>query len=275
MRIMLMTDLEGVAGVKNAPQWCQVDSQFYGVACRLLTMEVNAAVDGFFSGGAKYVMVADGHGAGAIDIELLDARVEYARGWPPDNPWPFGLDASFNGVAWVGQHAKASSEYAHLCHTQSFRYINLSVNGVSIGEFGQLALCGAELGVPAFFGAGDLAFTQEAEALAPGIVTCAIKRGVTPGKGEDCTTDEYRDRNAGAVHTPPERARAMIRKAAEAAAWKLKKNPPVLIPLRPPFERVAILRPEKRGEPKVIARETHPSSAIDLMGLPMDFKPMT
>jgi len=268
MRIMLMTDLEGVAGVKNSPQWCAVNSEFYATACRLLTREVNAAVEGFFGAGAKYVQVADGHGAGAIDIELLDARVEYARGWP-EQPWPFGLDSSFNGIAWVGQHAKASTEYAHLCHTQSFRYIELSLNGVSIGEFGQLAMCGAELGVPAFFGAGDLAFTKEAEALSPGMVTCAIKRGVTPGTGEDCTTDEYRDRNAGAVHIPPERACAMIRKAAEAAAAKLKRNPPPVIPLKPPFERVTILRPEKKGEPKLVSRETHPNSVIELMGLPM------
>ena len=273
MRIMLMTDLEGVAGVRNSPQWCKVDSQFYATGCRLLTLEVNAAVAGFFASGAKYVQVADGHGAGAIDIELLDPRVEYARGWP-EKPWPFGLDASFDGVAWVGQHAKASSEFAHLCHTQSFRYIDLSVNGVSIGEFGQLAMCGAELGVPAFFGAGDLAFTREAEELVPGLVTCAIKRGVTSGKGEDCTTEQYQDRNAGAVHTPPERARAMIRKASEAAATKLKRNPPPLIPLKPPFERVSVLRPDKKGEPKLISRETHPSSVIELMGLPMDVEPV-
>ena len=274
MRIMMMTDLEGVAGVKNSEQWCNVDSPFYAAACRLLTQEVNAAVEGFFAGGAKYVQVADGHGAGAIDIELLDPRVEYARGWG-GKAWPFGLDESYTGVAWVGQHAKASSELAHLCHTQSFQYIDLSVNGVSIGEFGQLALCAAELRVPAFFGAGDWAFTEEAEALAAGIVTCAIKRGVMHGKGDECTLDEYRQRNAGAVHTPPARARSMIRKAAEAAVWKLKKNPPPLIPLRAPFERVAILRPLKKGEPKQIARETHPHSVIELMAMPMDLKPLS
>lgn len=274
MRIMLMTDLEGVAGVRNIPQWCETSSQFYGAACRLLTREVNAAVDGFFSGGANYVMVADGHGAGAIDIELLDPRVEYARGWPP-KAWPFGLDSSYNGVAWVGQHAKASSEFAHICHTQSFHYIDLTINGVSIGEFGQLAMCAAEAGVPAFFGSGDRAFTQEAEALAPGIVTCEVKRGVVPGTGEECAFEEYRDRNTGAIHTPPERARAMIRKAAEAAVWKLKKNPPPLIPLKAPFERVTILRPDKHGDPKLIARETHATSVIEAMGMPADFKPMT
>lgn len=272
MKLMLMTDLEGVAGVKNSTDWCHPDSRHYATACRLLTQEVNAAVDGFYAGGAKYVQVADGHGPGGIDIELLDPRVEYARGWP--EAWPFHLDESFDGVAWVGQHAKASSEYAHLCHTQSFHYIDLSVNDVSIGEFGQLGMCASELGVPAFYASGDLAFTKEAEALAHGIVTCTVKRGVSAGTGEECVFEEYRARNAGAIHVPPRRACAMIRKTAEAAMWKLKKNPPALIPLQAPFERVAILRPEETGEPKTIAEESHLTSVIELMRMPMDLKPM-
>lgn len=273
MRIMLMTDLEGVSGVRNSEDWCNPDSRWYLTGCKLLTLEANAAVEGFFAGGAKYVQVADGHGAGAIDIELLDPRVEYARGWPQG--FPFGLDESYTGIAWVGQHAKASTEYAHLAHTQSFHYIDLSINGVSIGEFGKLAMCGSEQGVPAFFGAGDLAFTKEAEALVPGIITCAVKRGVTPGSGEDCTFEEYRARNTAAVHTPPARVRAIIRQAAEAAIHKLKRNPPALIPLRAPYDRVTILRPDQRGQPKRIARESHPTSVIEVMRLPMDLKPMT
>jgi hypothetical protein len=39
----------------------------------------------------------------------------------------------------------------------------------------------------------------------------------------------------------------MIRKAAEAAMWKLKKNPPALIPLKAPFERVTVWRPAARS----------------------------
>ena len=272
MKIMLMTDLEGVAGVKNAEDWIHPDSRYYALANKLLTLEVNAAVEGLFAGGATYVQVADGHGPGAIDIELLDARVEYARGWP--EAWPFHLDDSFDGVAWVGQHAKASTEYAHLAHTQSFAYIDLTVNDLSIGEFGQLALCAAELGVPAFYAAGDLAFAKEAENLVPEIVTCAVKRGVTPGTGEECTVAEYERRNAGAIHTPPERARTLIRETAEAAIRKLKKTPPSLIPLELPFQRVAILRPESKGDPKRIARESHPTSVIELMRMPMNFRAM-
>ena len=273
MKILLMTDLEGVAGVGNFDDWCNTDSRFYATACRLLTQEVNAAIDGFFSGGVRYVQVVDGHGAGAIDIELLDARAEYARGWAP-GAWPFGLEHSFNGVAWVGQHAKASTPFAHLAHTQSCEYLDLSINGVSIGEFGQLAFCAAELGIPAFFASGDQAFTEEAEALAPGIVTCPVKRGVVPGTGDECTVQEYRQRNIGAVHTAPARARAMIRQAAEAAARQLKRTPPLLIPLQAPYERITVLRPETTGSPRREARETHPSSVIELMKMPMVFKPI-
>lgn len=267
MRIMLMTDLEGVAGVKDSENWVMPGRRCYETGCRLLTLEVNAAVDGFYAGGATYVHVADGHGAGAIDIELLDPRVEYARGWP--EVWPFHLEKGYAGIAWVGQHAKASSEYAHLCHTQSFKYIDLSVNGVSIGEFGQLAMCASELGVPAFFGAGDLAFTKEAAALAPGIVTCAVKRGVTKGAGEECTTSEYERRNAGAIHLPPERARKIIRATAEAAARQLASSPPPLIPFKPPFELTALFRPDKKGQPKTMAKNRHPSSIIELLRMPM------
>lgn len=269
---MLMTDLEGAAGVKNAEDWLKPGARCYAVGCRLLTLEVNAAADGFFAAGAKYVQVCDGHGAGAIDIELLDPRVEYARGWPG---WPDGLDTSFAGLAFIGQHAKASSELAHLPHTQTFQYIDLTVNGVSIGEFGQSVMCAAELGVPAFYACGDLALTFEAQALVPGIDTCAVKRGVTRGAGEACTTEQYAGRNAGAVHTPPARARELIRRTAEAAARKLKKHPPQLIPIHAPFESVAILRPDAAGQPKRMSRATHATSVIALMRLPLDPKPVT
>jgi D-aminopeptidase len=272
VKILLMTDLEGVSCVKASDGWCAPTDRFYDVACRLLTGEVNAVVDGFFAAGASYVQVADGHGWGGIDIERLDSRVEYARTWPCG--FPFNLDSSFDGIAWVGQHAKASTPYAHLPHTQSFEYIDMSVNGVSIGEFGQLALCAAELGVPAFFAAGDLAFTQEAERLAPGIVTCSVKRGNTPGTGEECTATDYGRRNTGAIHLPPARAQAALRKAAEAAAFKLRRNPPPPIPLNKPFERVCLLRPEEAHLPRKRSVESHPDSVIPLMNMPLDPKPL-
>ncbi len=271
MRIMLMTDMEGVAGVKNAEDWLRPGARCYETGCRLLTHEVNAAVDGFFAGGAKYVQVCDGHGPGAIDIELLDPRVEYARGW---SSWPDGLEMTYDGYAFVGQHAKASSELAHLAHTQSFKYIDLKINGVSIGELGQSVYCAAELGVPAFFASGDFALACEAQALVPGIDTCAVKRGVARGAGDECTTEEYSRRNAGAVHVAPERARTLIRHTAEAAIRRLKRGDAKPIELRAPFESVTLLRPDKAGEPKTVSISSHPTSVIELMRMPLEPKPV-
>jgi D-amino peptidase len=266
MKILLMTDMEGVAGVKNFRDFCHPESPQYDKACRMETAEVNAAIDGFFAGGASYIQVADGHGPGGIDLESLDGRAAYADGWHP--VWPFELEESYDGIAWVGQHAKASSEYAHLCHTQNLRFIDLTVNSTSLGEFGQMAYCAAELGVSPFFASGDDALAEEAAALVPGIVTCPVKRGVMPGTGAECTVAEYERRNEGALHVAPQRASAMIRKAAEASMWGLKRKPPRLEPLGGPYLRRARFRPENKGEPESIAEDRHESSFIELMRMP-------
>jgi len=271
-RIYVMTDLEGVAGVLNSQDWCLDDGRFYDRAKKLLTLEVNAAVRGFFAGGVREIAVSDGHGPGGIDPDLIDPRVELIRGWP--NGWPLELDASFDALAFVGQHAKASSLGAHLCHTQNMQHLDLSVNGVSIGEFGQFAMCASELGVPTVFGCGDLAFTKEAQALVPGIETVAVKRGVRKADVGDSLNDHaYRRHNAGAIHIPPERARKLIEAGARKAVARANRKRPGLIPLKPPFERVVTLRRHEGHPMKTISRERHPSSVIALLNMP--YQPRT
>ena len=51
MNIYIMTDLEGVAGVLDYDNWCTPESRYYETAKELLTLEVNAAIEGFFEGG--------------------------------------------------------------------------------------------------------------------------------------------------------------------------------------------------------------------------------
>jgi len=262
MKIGLMTDLEGVAGVIDSVNWCRPEGRYYELAKEYLTQEVNAAVRGFFDGGATVVQVIDGHGCGAIDVGQLDSRVEYARGWPEG--WPFGLDSTFDAVAWVGQHAKASTEYAHLAHTQSMEYIDLSVNGVSIGEFGQLAMCAGELGIPVIFGSGDEAFIKEAKALAPWIETVSVKRGVTPGRGEELNPESYRRRNTGAVHLTPTRSRELIYDGAKRAMARFDEMKQGIVRLEPPYEAITVLRPDG-DQPRRTLKKTHPSSFIALM----------
>jgi D-amino peptidase len=266
VRIYLMTDQEGVAGVVDW-DWADVHEE---QAKRLLTLEVNAAVEGFFAAGATAILVVDGHGRGGIDPELLDERVEYLRGWGKPRPWPLHLDEGFDFVAWVGQHAKAGTEYGHLTHTQGLRYVDLAINGVSIGEFGQLALCAGELGIRAIFGAGDLAFTREAAALAPGIETVWVKRGLSPGRGDELDEDAYRRKNRGAIHLAPAEARRRIRAGAERALCRAATEGFGLVSLAPPYERVARFRPNRDHPYPTVSRETHPSSVIEVMNLPFE-----
>jgi D-amino peptidase len=268
-----MTDLEGVAGVANFQEWTGPGKPYYTLAREFLTSEVNAAIDGFFEGGATEILVVDGHGPGAVNINQLDPRAEYLRGWGA-GPWPLTLDESFDALAFVGQHAKAGTEYGHMAHTQGTGYLDLSINGVSIGEFGQLAMCASEIGVRTIFGSGDEAFTKEAQELVPGIESVAVKRGVKAGTGDNLTREEYARFTASARHFHPVRARRLIREGALRAIQRAQKEDFGIIELAPPFERVAKFRPSEDNPNWTISQETHPSSVIGVMNMRFNSQPI-
>jgi len=270
MRIYLMTDMEGVAGVLDFDWLARHES----LAEDLLTLEVNAAIAGLYDGGATSVLVVDGHGSGGINPALLDGRAELLRGWGSSSPWPLHLDEGFDALAFVGQHAKAGTEYAHMAHTQSLSYVDLTINGISIGEFGQLVMCASELGIRTIFGSGDLALTKEAAALVPGIETVSVKRGLSPGAGDELDEDAYRRKNRGAIHLSPVEARRRIQEGAARAARRALAESFGLLTLRPPFERVVRFRPGKDRPTPTISREAHPESVIAVMNMPFDPKPL-
>jgi len=271
-RVYIMTDMEGVAGVLDSENWCAPEGRYYELGKEFLTAEVNAAITGFARAGATEFLVVDGHGYGGINPKLLDRRAELARNWAQP-PYPFSLDQSFGYAACVGQHAMSRTENAHLAHTGSFGVFETTINGMPVGEFGEMALCAAQLGVRFIFGSGDLAFTREAQALLPSIETAAVKRGTTPGRGDECDREAYAKRNLGAIHFQPERARQMIRTGAERAIRRALADPSLgLVPLKPPFERVTILRAQK-GVPQRIGRSSHPDNVISLLNAPLKYEP--
>lgn len=265
MKFMIMTDMEGVAGILNHDDWVIPSGRFYDKGMRLLTEEVNAAVDGLYAGGAEEIVVVDGHGAGGLDPELLDERAQLQRG-RLHTGWPCGLDASFAGICWVGQHAKAGTDYSHITHTQSFHYIDIAVNGISIGEYGQLALCAMELGVPAILACGEKALTIEAQALTPGVVTVAVKEGLLPDTFDDLDAQSYGRAKLSARHLAPKRARQLIREGAQRAAVKVREEPDSFgyPDIRPPFVCVTRFRADGDAPPHD-HRTEHPDSFIGLM----------
>jgi D-amino peptidase len=266
MRIYIQTDMEGVAGVLDHDNWCQPQSRYYEEGKELLTAEISAAVDGFFAAGATDVLVADGHGAGGVNPRLLDPRAHLLRGWA--RGWPLGLEEGFDFVACVGQHAKAGTEYSHITHTQWFNWIDMTVNDVSVGEFGQFALCASELGIRYIFASGEEALTREAQALIPGIETVAVKRGIQPGIGDDLKTEEYMKFHLGAIHLHPQRACALIREGTERALRRAQQDKTFgIIPMKPPYEMTVTFR--GRTGRREVARVSHPTRIAALMNLPL------
>ena len=269
MKILIMTDMEGVAGVLSHDAWVLPDGKFYDEGVRLLTEEVNAAIEGFFSAGAEEIMVVDGHGAGGIDPETLDERALLLRG-RGGHIWPWGLDESFDGLAFVGQHAKAGTPFSHITHTQWFNYVDLRLNGISIGEYGQLALCAMELGIPTILACGEEALSGEAAALTPGVVTVSGKRGLLPDGLDDLDTESYRKAKLDAVHKAPRLVRSLIHEGAKVALQKQKQSPESFQypPLTPPFTRTIRFRKNGSIAPYETA-DDHPDSIIALLNLPM------
>jgi D-amino peptidase len=264
VKIIIITDLEGCAGILD-DEWIFPKGKHYLQGKRLLTDEVNAAIDGLYAGGAAAVSVVDGHGCGGLIPELLDKRASLLRGV---NRWPFGMDDSFDGLAFVGQHAKSGTPYAHLAHTESFAYLDVSINNISVGEYGMLALCAMELGVPSILACGDKALTEEAQILTPGVITASLKNGLSPEKFDNLSSEEYAKATFRAEHLSPHEACVMVRDAAYRAILKLKKTPEDFHypQLSPPYTRVCRFRHGYGREPYQ-TENSHSDSIINLLNL--------
>lgn len=238
MKIYILTDQEGVAGVVNSVDYAGPGSTYYDTARRLLTGEVNAAVSGALEGGAAEIFVLDGHGHGSIDVEGLHPAVEVLTGRPIR--FPFEFDESFDALMFVGQHAKSNTDGGHLSHTFSMDQEDLLLNHISLGELGWYMQLAGYYGKPTLLVTGDQAVCDEARSLAPSIETVAVKRGVPNGAATGMTPEENRRHNAAAIHKPPERARQLIREGAKHAMNRIDEISPFFI--SPPYQLVSIMR---------------------------------
>ena len=180
MKVLIGTDIEGVAGVVSFATQTGADSRYYDAAKKLLTAEVNAAVEGLLEAGADDILVCDGHGCGAIHFESLHPKAKLLHGRPcAARDMQREVYASYDVTIMIGQHAMAGIQTGDLNHTQSSATVDhYKLNGKKIGEIAQWALhCGA-LGLPLIFLSGDEAACREAEELIDGIETAAVKQGL-------------------------------------------------------------------------------------------------
>ncbi|RLI03225.1 peptidase M55 [Candidatus Bathyarchaeota archaeon] len=250
MKIYVMTDLEGAAGIINFDDYCTPNGRYYETARELITKETNAAIEGLLEAGAKEILVVDGHGYGAINPLLLHPSAELLAGRPLG--YPFGCNEKFDATVIIGQHAKSNTDGGHLCHTGSFEVEDLTINGISLGELGCNMLFAAYFGVPTVMVSGDRAACEEALALVPNIEVASVKEGIKRGSATGLTGGQNKLFNGAAIHLHPEKARELIKEKAKKGLERLREIKPFW--LAPPYELVSRLRPEEKGKPGKIAK---------------------
>jgi D-amino peptidase len=176
--------MEGVDGVFDSDLQCiPYQSPRYRESQKLLTEEINAAVDGLLAGGATEVVVFDGHDSGH-NLSVLDIHpnVRLLTGQPISPT--LELDRTYSAVIFIGQHAMAGVPKAILSHSYSSEGIqNIWVNGKTVGEIGGRTMLAGYFGIPVIMLSGDTAACSELHDLVPQTECAEVKQGVSRGAG--------------------------------------------------------------------------------------------
>jgi D-amino peptidase len=183
-KIFVITDLEGVAGIFDSDTQCMpYQSPRWAESQKLLTGEVNAAVDGLLEGGATDVVVWDAHdGSRTLSVADIHPKARLLSGTPVSPTME--LDSSYSAVVFIGQHAMAGTERGILSHSYSSQGIqNIWVNNQPAGEIGARTMLAGYLGVPVIMLSGDAAACKEIRDLVPNAECAEVKQGVSRGAG--------------------------------------------------------------------------------------------
>ena len=211
-KVYVGTDMEGCAGIVSFDDQSYADGRYHDRGMRIVTAEINAAIQGMLDIGVEDFLVADGHGPGAVWWEDLHPAAELIHGRP--NGPRSGRDpivAEYDSCVMIGQHAMAGVPTSNQNHTQSSRVIDyFKLNGQYIGEIAQFALYQGALGLPLIFLSGEEDACREAEDLIPGIVTASVKKGLSRGS---------------AISVSAQVAHQRIREGIQEAVERHRKNP--------------------------------------------------
>ncbi|MFJ3231819.1 M55 family metallopeptidase [Streptomyces sp. NPDC086787] len=265
MKILISADMEGATGVTwpadvlpGTPQWERCRAMF--------TSDVDAAVRGFYDGGADEVIVNEAHWTMRnLLLENMDERVKMLTGRHKSLSMVEGVQhADVDGIAFVGYHAGAGMEGV-LAHT----YLANSITGVWLNDVraseGLLnARVVAEYGVPVVLVTGDDVACEDALGYAPEALKVAVKDHVS--------------RYAAVCRTPAATAVDIRAAAKEAAALAVRHEPvqegPFTIALEFDAEHLALTATVVPGVGRVGERKVAYTSATMYEGI-RTFKAVT
>lgn len=208
MRIFISCDMEGITGVAVGKH-CNPTEPEYQRFRKLMTRDVNAAIEGAAAVGATKFLVVDSHGPMTnILIEELDARAELLSGSLKHFCQMEGIETGFDGAFFLGYHAREGGGDGLLNHTvMGVAITQVRCNGKEVGETGINAGLAGHFEVPIALVSGDDVTAQEAQDLLGEVETAVVKQAVSRHTARLLSV---------------EKGQAVIRQTASTAVQRLK-----------------------------------------------------
>lgn len=210
MKVFILTDLEGPAGVNGRPDSGVGNTMPNKSTAEVaLVNEVNAVCEGLVAAGADEIVVYDGHGgSSSIDIFKLHPKASLMQ---VGNSMPvIWLDGTYDAFIQLGAHAMQHTD-GYMCHTYNSHAVQyMRFNGEPIGEIGMSSYFASYFKVPTILVSGDDTACHEARAL------LGDDLAVVPTKS---AINRY-----SAVNYPPQQVYENLRKTAEKALRNLKNG---------------------------------------------------
>jgi D-amino peptidase len=219
-KVYILSDMEGVSGVYSIEeQAIPYQSPRFAESVRLLTGEINAAVEALLEGGITEIQVFDAHSdSNSLSVETLHPKAKLIT---KVYFGTFELDRSFDAMIIIGQHAMSGARNGVLDHSYnsgtrsgSNGVQNLWLNNKLVGEIGMSVAWAGAYGIPVIMLSGDRAACDEMLALVPNAKVASVKEGL--------------GRNS-AIHLSHEAARALIKDEVKRAVTQLGQFKPYVV----------------------------------------------
>jgi D-amino peptidase len=179
VKIFISADMEGISGVTDWEDTLP-GKRTYEYSRKLLTQDVNAAIEGALEAGATEIVVNESHGPMRNLIpDELHSKAELVRGFYKPLLMMQGLDETFDAIFFVGFHGKAGELDSILNHTFLGSCIQrLILNGKEASEADFNAAVAAAFNVPVTLITGDEQICRDAKNNIPGIHTASVKKSL-------------------------------------------------------------------------------------------------
>lgn len=200
MNVLIIAGIDGATGVDSIDMLHkEQNAEGYLTACKNMMNDVNAAVDGFFDGGAKTVYVLD------EENHFIDGMLDKRAILLANNNWENVVkEGKIDAFAEVCTHAKAGTEKAFSDRTKDeLRWFDFSINGYICGEMFIHAAFMGKYDIPLVMVSGDNAACIEATSVFGDVATAPVKKAL--------------GRNT-AISIPSDQAQKLIYDAAKRGA---------------------------------------------------------